>query len=105
MQWENMCKAFLVEAKWYYEGETPKYEDYINNGWVSSSGPLLLTHAYFLASPSITREGLDCLFNNHDLLRLPSIIFRLANDLATSEVCTILHTNLLVLSRPDKRVS
>ncbi|KAJ8452031.1 hypothetical protein Cgig2_016612 [Carnegiea gigantea] len=83
--WENMCKAFLVEARWYYKGHTPTYEEYLNNGWVSSSGPLLLTHSYLLASPSITTEGLDCLFNNHDLLRLPSIIFRLANDLATSE--------------------
>ncbi|XP_021840973.2 probable terpene synthase 12 [Spinacia oleracea] len=82
--WEDMCKAFLVEAKWSYKNQTPAFEEYINNGWVSVSGVVALTHAFFFVTPEITPEALHCLQNNHDILRLPSMVFRLSNDLATS---------------------
>lgn len=81
-----MCKAFLVEVKWCHNSQIPTFEDYINNGWVSVSGSVILTHAYFMVSLDITPEALDCLNNNHNILRLPSIVFRLSNDLATFEV-------------------
>ncbi|KAK6919419.1 Terpene synthase, metal-binding domain [Dillenia turbinata] len=68
----NLCKAFLQEAKWLYEKETPTFEQYLKNGWLSIS-----------ASTNITKEALDCLEKYHDILRWSSIIFRLCNDLAT----------------------
>ncbi|KMS95949.1 hypothetical protein BVRB_003570 [Beta vulgaris subsp. vulgaris] len=86
--WKDMCKAFLVEVKWCHNSQIPTFEDYINNGWVSVSGSVILTHAYFMVSLDITPEALDCLNNNHDILRLPSIVFRLSNDLATFEAET-----------------
>uniref|UniRef100_A0A803LNA8 Uncharacterized protein n=1 Tax=Chenopodium quinoa TaxID=63459 RepID=A0A803LNA8_CHEQI len=49
------------------------------------SGVVALTHVFFFVSPQITPEALHCLRNNHDILRLPSMVFRLSNDLATSE--------------------
>nr|AAP40638.1 putative monoterpene synthase [Melaleuca alternifolia] len=82
--WYDLCKAFLQEAKWSYNKITPGVEEYLNNGWVSSSGQVMLTHAYFLSSPSLRKEELESLEHYHDLLRLPSLIFRLTNDLATS---------------------
>uniref|UniRef100_A0A803LNA9 Uncharacterized protein n=2 Tax=Chenopodium quinoa TaxID=63459 RepID=A0A803LNA9_CHEQI len=83
--WEDMTKAFLVEAKWLQNSQTPTFEEYLNNGWVSVSGVVALTHIFFFVSPQITPEALHCLRNNHDILRLPSMVFRLSNDLATSE--------------------
>ncbi|XP_021732097.1 tricyclene synthase EBOS, chloroplastic-like [Chenopodium quinoa] len=83
--WEDMIKAFLVEAKWLQNNQIPTFEEYLNNGWVSVSGVVALTHVFFFVSPEITPEALHCLRNNHDILRLPSMVFRLSNDLATSE--------------------
>ncbi|KAF8008107.1 hypothetical protein BT93_K1939 [Corymbia citriodora subsp. variegata] len=82
--WHDLCKAFLQEAKWSYSKIVPGVEEYLNNGWVSSSGQVILTHAYFLSSPSLRKEELESLEHYHDLLRLPALIFRLTNDLATS---------------------
>ncbi|KAH0701139.1 hypothetical protein KY284_015354 [Solanum tuberosum] len=36
--WVNFCKALLVEATWYHNGHIPTLEDYLHNGWTSSSG-------------------------------------------------------------------
>ena len=85
-QWADMCKAFLQEKKWTQNKETPSFEDYLENGWMSSSGGVFLVNAYLLMSQDITKEGLESLENYHNLLRWPSIIFRLTNDLATSSV-------------------
>ncbi|CAH2057395.1 unnamed protein product [Thlaspi arvense] len=82
--WTELCKAFLKEANWFYNECTPTLKDYLDNAWISSSGVVLLVHAYILLSQTTTNEGFKCLENNHDLLRYPSLIFRLSNDLATS---------------------
>ncbi|KAL5130644.1 Tricyclene synthase EBOS, chloroplastic [Glycine soja] len=82
--WSVMLKAFLQEAKWCRDKYLPPFEDYLNNAWVSVSGVVILTHAYFLLNDNITKDALDSLDNYHDLLRRPSIIFRLCNDLGTS---------------------
>ncbi|KAF7823093.1 isoprene synthase, chloroplastic-like [Senna tora] len=85
--WSDLCKTFLQEAKWNYKREIPpKFEEYLENAWVSSSGPLFLTHSYFLLTPHFKHQPLPSLLSNnyHNLLRSPSIIFRLCNDLATS---------------------
>ncbi|XP_019078772.1 (E)-beta-ocimene synthase isoform X1 [Vitis vinifera] len=83
--WADLCKVFLVEAKWCHKEYTPTFEEYLENGWRSVSGAAILIHAYFLMSKNITKEALECLENDHELLRWPSTIFRLCNDLATSK--------------------
>ncbi|XVF44487.1 hypothetical protein PTKIN_Ptkin02bG0127000 [Pterospermum kingtungense] len=84
LQWADLLKTFLQEAKWCYEKQTPKFEEYLENAWLSSSGPLLLVHAYFFLGQNITKEELECLENYHNLLRWPSLIFRLCNDIASA---------------------
>ncbi|KAL0437615.1 UNVERIFIED_CONTAM: Isoprene synthase, chloroplastic [Sesamum radiatum] len=83
--WADLCKAFLREAEWRYKKEIPKFDEYLDHGWTSSSGVVLLTHAYFLTSPNITHEAIKALNNGHGLLRTPSTVFRLANDLSSSK--------------------
>ncbi|XVF76555.1 hypothetical protein PTKIN_Ptkin13bG0275100 [Pterospermum kingtungense] len=83
--WADLCKAFLQEAKWAQNKNIPTFKDYLENGWVSVSGHVFLVHAYFLQSPNIASEALDSLEKYHDLLRWPSSIFRLCNDLGTSK--------------------
>ncbi|KAF6147819.1 hypothetical protein GIB67_014399 [Kingdonia uniflora] len=83
--WEDLCKAYLVEAKWYYNGYKPTLEEYLNNAWISISGPLILVSTYFFVTRNITKEALDELENYTDLIRCSSMILRLADDLGTSK--------------------
>nr|QSL78018.1 Terpene synthase like 1 chloroplastic [Nigella sativa] len=82
--WVNFIKAMFVEAKWCNTGYTPTLEEYLNNGWLSSSGSVFLVHAFFATKQNITGEVLEGLDRNHDLLYCASMMFRLSNDVATS---------------------
>ncbi|XP_020251136.1 (-)-alpha-terpineol synthase-like [Asparagus officinalis] len=82
--WTDICKAFLVEAKWQNDNYVPTFEEYINNGWMSVSGPLILLHTFPLMGQEITVKALEHLENYPKIIRLASKIFRLYNDLATS---------------------
>ncbi|KAL4200963.1 hypothetical protein AMTRI_Chr02g213760 [Amborella trichopoda] len=73
--WAELCKAFLVEAKWYKMGYTPTLDEYLSNGWISVSGPLILVHAYFLVAQNITEEAINCISNDQNLIQWPSLIF------------------------------
>ena len=86
LQWSDMLKAFLQEAKWCHDKHLPKFDDYLNNAWISVSGVVILTHAYVLMNHKPTKEALEALESHHALLKRPSIIFRLCNDLGTSTV-------------------
>ena len=90
LQWSDLCKSFLLEAKWYYSGYTPSLQEYISNSWISISGPVLLVHAYFLAANPITKEALQSLERYHNIIRWSSMISRLSDDLGTSLVCMLL---------------
>ncbi|KAL4012925.1 hypothetical protein IC575_025071 [Cucumis melo] len=82
--WTDLCKTFLIEAKWYYTNYKPTFEEYLENAWISVSGSLLLVHAYVFTTNSLTIEALECLQLHPNIIRYSSIIFRLANDLASS---------------------
>ncbi|KAL5731045.1 hypothetical protein ACHQM5_003807 [Ranunculus cassubicifolius] len=82
--WANFIKAMLVEGKWCSTGYTPPHQEYLSNGWLSSSGSVFLVHAFFATQQKITSEVLEGLDKNHNLLHCSSMMFRLSNDLATS---------------------
>ncbi|OVA11642.1 Terpene synthase [Macleaya cordata] len=82
--WANFIKAMLVEAKWCNQGYTPSLKEYLDNGWLSSSGSVFLVHAFFATKQNIRTDVLQALENNHNLLYCASMMFRLSNDLATS---------------------
>ncbi|CAK7355346.1 unnamed protein product [Dovyalis caffra] len=82
--WADLCKSFLQEAKWSYNKITPSFDEYLENAWRSVSGTVILSHAYFLLGDSISEQALDYLVNYDELVRCPSVIFRLWNDLGTS---------------------
>ncbi|MCL7029132.1 hypothetical protein MKW94_026976 [Papaver nudicaule] len=83
----DLCKAFLAEATWYYSGYIPTLEEYTDNAWITIAGPLVSIHAYSqLGDQEIRREAFEYMNNNQsDLIRWSSMIFRLADDLATSK--------------------
>ncbi|XP_056161807.1 (E,E)-alpha-farnesene synthase-like [Syzygium oleosum] len=82
--WEDFCKALLNEAKWDNMGYTPSLEEYLNNAWTSSSGPLILSHACYFTGHMKLDDAADLLQRNKDLIYNVSTIIRLCNDLGTS---------------------
>ncbi|KAM3251814.1 alpha-farnesene synthase [Capsicum annuum] len=83
--WVNFCKALLVEATWYHKGHIPTLEEYLDNGWTSSSGQLLSFHVIFgLTNYKTTNETLDLCKNCQEIIYHTSVIIRLCNDQGTS---------------------
>ncbi|XVF17076.1 hypothetical protein REPUB_Repub10bG0086800 [Reevesia pubescens] len=82
--WANLCKSYLLEAKWYYSGYTPTLQEYMDNAWISVSGSVMLGHAY-LVTDSITKEGLQGFEEYYpNIIFWTCIILRLTDDLGTS---------------------
>ncbi|TVU25864.1 hypothetical protein EJB05_28377, partial [Eragrostis curvula] len=82
-QWHDLCKAFLLEAKWHYNNYNPTLQEYLDNGWVCVSGPLMLLHAFPMLKMDINPNSLQQLESYPKLVRLVSKVFRLCNDSAT----------------------
>ncbi|KAG6525043.1 terpene synthase 10-like [Zingiber officinale] len=82
--WSDLCKAFLLEAKWSHEKYTPTVEEYLANGWISISGHIFLTHAYCL-SPYVTQSDLENFSTYTQFVQWSSMNFRLYNDLVETE--------------------
>ncbi|XP_047951966.1 terpene synthase 10-like [Salvia hispanica] len=82
--WQDLCKSFMQEAQWHVAGCTPSLDEYINNGWISSSAPVILSNTFFLSTNPIQKIVVDSLYQYPDLVKCPSMILRLANDIATS---------------------
>ncbi|KAM7530150.1 hypothetical protein LguiB_033560 [Lonicera macranthoides] len=82
--WADLCKCYLVEAKWCYNKYTPNFEEYMKNAWISVGGALVLVHSYFSLTNPINKEALDSLEKYHNIIRCSSMIVRLSNDLGPS---------------------
>ncbi|KAM0943918.1 putative (+)-alpha-terpineol synthase [Dioscorea sansibarensis] len=84
--WTDLFKAFLIEAEWHYSGYKPSLEEYLNNGWISVSGHVILVHVFLLSDDlrGKSKEALQHLMDYPNLIKSSSMIFRLCNDIATS---------------------
>ena len=65
-------------------------QEYIDNAWISISAPVMLVHAYFFITNPLRKEALGCLERYNCIIRWSSMILRLANDLGTSSVCSLI---------------
>ncbi|TVU46423.1 hypothetical protein EJB05_05958, partial [Eragrostis curvula] len=81
--WHDISMAFLMEAKWYYGNHRPSLQEYLENGWVSSSAPLLLLHAFPMSNSYDNMNTIAQIQNNPRLVQSASLILRLCNDSAT----------------------
>ncbi|XP_076929560.1 (E)-beta-ocimene synthase, chloroplastic-like, partial [Bidens hawaiensis] len=77
--WGDMCESFILEAKWTQA--MPTLEEYLDNGWVSSSGVVILTHAYVSLNPEDAIESLE---KCQEIIKWSSMLLRLYNDLVIS---------------------
>ncbi|KAL8460223.1 hypothetical protein ACS0TY_031943 [Phlomoides rotata] len=84
--WGELSRSMYVEATWYQSGYFPSLDEYLSTAWVSIAGPLSLIHAYFSITNPIHENELQSLEKYPGIIRWPSMILRLANDLGTSSV-------------------
>ncbi|KAH0761372.1 hypothetical protein KY290_017445 [Solanum tuberosum] len=86
--WIELFKTYLMDAKWYYEYDnkyTPSFKEFLDHGWVSIGGPLVIKLFYICTMNNpIKKDDLELLEQNPPLIQLPSLIGRLEDDLATS---------------------
>ncbi|KAG0501224.1 hypothetical protein HPP92_001296 [Vanilla planifolia] len=81
--WSDLCNAYLVESRWYYDGYIPTLDEYLENALVSISGICVLTAAYYL-SEDLSTNALDACEFFQSVVRSSCLICRLYNDLGTS---------------------
>lgn len=88
MQWASLCNAYLVEAKWLASNETPKAEEYLKNGIVSSGVHVTLLHLFFLLGlGSSSQQNVKILLQDiSGIVTCVATILRLWNDLGSSKV-------------------
>ncbi|KAG9454316.1 hypothetical protein H6P81_007220 [Aristolochia fimbriata] len=83
--WADLCKAYLVEARWFSEGKVPPLEDYLRNGVTTGGTHMALVHAFFLLGEKITDETVGFMEPYPKLFTSAGRILRLWDDLGTSE--------------------
>ncbi|KAB2031808.1 hypothetical protein ES319_D05G330000v1 [Gossypium barbadense] len=83
-QWVVLCRAHITEARWFYGGQTPTFDD-IKNAWISigSLGGLVLL--CFVEADSIVNQFPNCLKDFSQLFYWSSLITRFSDDLGTSK--------------------
>ncbi|XP_075668632.1 putative terpene synthase 9 isoform X1 [Castanea sativa] len=84
-EWANLCRAYLVEARWFYSGYIPTVDEYLENACISVGGHAAMVHAYILQGCTLTNDSLDCIKSSSDLIYWSSLITRLSDDLGTEE--------------------
>ncbi|XP_020684821.2 alpha-terpineol synthase, chloroplastic-like [Dendrobium catenatum] len=80
--WVDLCKAYLIEARWYHNRYTPTLDEYLENAWVTISGNCGLSASYCL-SDDLNVEALDSIKFYPPIVQHSCMIFRLYNDLGT----------------------
>ncbi|KAJ6725330.1 (3S6E)-NEROLIDOL SYNTHASE 2 CHLOROPLASTIC/MITOCHONDRIAL-LIKE [Salix viminalis] len=83
--WTGLCKAFLVEAKWFASGKLPSSEEYLKNGIVSSGVNVVLVHIFFLLGQGISKENVQLINNFPAIISSAATILRLWDDLGSAE--------------------
>nr|QIQ56012.1 cembratrien-15-ol synthase 31 [Eremophila lucida] len=78
----DIISSYYQEAKWYHNGQTPSMEEYLENGW-RTGGYQGLQFIYFLTTNPIKEEAVQSLYEYHNIIRLPSLIARLVDDIGT----------------------
>ncbi|KAL2331547.1 hypothetical protein Fmac_019128 [Flemingia macrophylla] len=78
----NQIKGYMVEAKWCHEGYIPSYDEYKNNGILTSCYPLFITTFVGLGEYA-TKDVLNWIFSNPKIIEAVSVMGRVMDDMGT----------------------
>ncbi|XP_059439321.1 (3S,6E)-nerolidol synthase 1-like [Corylus avellana] len=82
--WAILFNVFLVEAKWFATGRSPKSEEYLTNAVVSSGVHVVLVHIFFLLGHRLNKETVQLVDNIPGIISFPGTILRLWDDLGSA---------------------
>ncbi|KAK7257307.1 hypothetical protein RIF29_31179 [Crotalaria pallida] len=82
---QSLAKSYMNEAKWRNEGYVPTYDEYKDNGVVSSAFPLVLTFNLLCLGEYANKEVFDWVSNDGipKMVKASSIMARLLNDMSS----------------------
>ncbi|KAG0460139.1 hypothetical protein HPP92_023267 [Vanilla planifolia] len=84
--WASLCKAFLLETRWFTSGITPKAAEYLKNGVTTTGIPMVFIHFYTLLGDEATRETVSMLNNDTSKsFELVALSLRLWDDLGSAK--------------------
>ena len=75
----------MTEAKWSHEVYVPTYQEYKDNGVITSTYPLQIT-SFLLLAKSSDQDMSDWILSNPPIIRAVSLIGRLENDISSHKV-------------------
>ncbi|KAI9083037.1 hypothetical protein K1719_034941 [Acacia pycnantha] len=79
----ELAESYLTEAKWCSEKYVPSYEEYKDNGVLSSTLPLQMISFLGMLGNLATKEVFDWISSSPKVVRAFSLIGRLVDDMAT----------------------
>ncbi|XP_017979007.1 PREDICTED: (3S,6E)-nerolidol synthase 1-like [Theobroma cacao] len=83
--WVTLCRAFLVEARWFASGKLPKAKEYLENGINSSGAHIILVHSFFLLGQGLNNKNVELIDNNPGMISSTATILRLWDDLGSAK--------------------
>ncbi|XP_038891600.1 (3S,6E)-nerolidol synthase 1-like [Benincasa hispida] len=83
--WAKLCKAFLVEAEWMRSEHSPRAEEYLRNGIVSTGIHVILIHVFFLLEHKISKQTVEMLDDDLDIISSSAMILRLWDDMGSAK--------------------
>ncbi|KAH7859673.1 hypothetical protein Vadar_004092 [Vaccinium darrowii] len=83
--WKISVKAYLDEAKWYYEGYVPSLEEYMPLALVSSGFRGIATYSFVGMGELATKEAFEWLFSDPLIVQASTVVCRLMDDMFTHE--------------------
>lgn len=75
-----------MEARWFASGHSPKSEEYLKNGVISSGVHVVLVHIFYLLGQYMTKETTDIVDSIPDIMSSTATILRLWDDLGSATV-------------------
>ncbi|KAG4961055.1 putative terpene synthase 11 [Glycine soja] len=82
--WIDLIEAYLKEANWFNNKHVPTFQQYLDNGVISSGSYLALVHATFLIGDDLSKETIFMMNPYPRLFSCSGKILRLWDDLGTS---------------------
>ncbi|XXG69506.1 hypothetical protein AAC387_Pa06g2352 [Persea americana] len=80
----KLCKAYLVEAKWYSNGYTPTLEEFLQTSWISVGSLPIQMYVCALLGQNLAPKSSDFAKKISDILPLTGLLVRFPDDLGTS---------------------